>query len=259
MNAVRFAWLGESRRQALCALVSTEVAAWSRDWWVQHADADIDVHLVDHHGFVTKDHAPFVSQTTGGSLAVFVGGRGLDGLAHHLAGTVNEEDAGWALRIGEEALEDLAAHIFRRAGVNEYPPLQQCRASDALGRADLGSCIMAIGVGRFGFNLAIDRVMADRLAPPAGTTAMVGLASRDAALANVLAKVDAMMDFGSMSLTQLADLRVGEILVGDMGLEEPLKVCIGGRDILANAHLRRAGGKRAVVLDVLNSQEEYKS
>lgn len=259
MNALRLAWLGDTRRKALCALIGTEVAEWSRDWWIRHADTELDMHLVDHHGFVTKDHAPHVFQADSGSLAFFMGGRGSEGLGFHLADVANGEDPGWARRIGEDAMADLAARILRRAGVNDRPRPQQHQASDALARSELGSCILAIGIGQFGFNLALDRVMADRLAPSGGTVARTALTTRHSALANVPARVDAMMDFGAVSLTQLADLRIGEILVGDLGLEEPLKVCIAGRDTVARAYLRRVGEKRAVVLDGFNSQEEYES
>lgn len=259
MNAVRFAWLGATRREALCSLVATEITEWSRDWWIQHVDTDVDVHLVDHHGFVTKDHSPYVSKGASGSLALFMGGRRVEGLGHHLAGTVNEDAAGWARQIGEGALQDLSARIFRRAGVNSFEDLRQERASNALGDAELGSCILAIALGRIAFNLAVDRVIADRLVPPQATTIRPALISRHAALGNVPARMEVVMDFGSVNLTQLADLRVGEVLIGDLGLEAPLAVRIEGCEVVAMGHLRRAGGKRSVMLDGLTTKEENKS
>jgi len=258
VDGLRFSWLGESRREALRTLVGTEVSEWSREWWIDHALADIDASPVDHRSFVIRGAAPYVSTGESGSLALFLGGRGAAAVGRHLAGVVDEEDAGWAQRIGEDALEDLAARIFRRAGIADSPRLRQSASSSELARPELGSCILAIAVGRLGLNLALGRPLIDRLVPPQAAV-KAGLASRRAALGGIPLRLDAVMDFGSVNLAQLTDLRVGEVLVGDTELGEPLSMRIEGGVAAASGYLRRTGAKRAVMLDGLHPQEEYKS
>ncbi|MHB1059455.1 MAG: hypothetical protein ACYC0F_16400 [Rhodanobacter sp.] len=258
MNGVRYAWLGESRREALRALVGTKVSEWSVEWWLDHVPADIDVHSVDHRSFIVRGAAPYVSAGESGALALFLEGRGAAAVGRHLAGAVDEEDAGWAQHIGEEALEDLASRIFRSAGVAGSPGLRQSAASPELARAELGGCILAINLGRLGLNLALGRQLIDHLVPPR-IARKPGLASRRTALEGISLRLDAIMDFGSVNLAQLTDLRVGELLVGDTELGEPLSMRIEGSVTTARGYLRRIGTKRAVMLDGLHSQKEYKS
>jgi hypothetical protein len=255
---MRFTWLGESRREALRALVASEVAEWSREWWIDYAPADIDVNPVDHRSFIIKGAAPYVSTGEAGSLALFLGGKGVLALGRHLAGAVDEEDAGWAQRIGEDALEDLATRVFRRAGIAGSPGLRQCASPPELARAELGSCILAITIGRLGLNLAVGRQLIDRMVP-SRSAGKVDLASRRSALEGIPIRLDAIMDFGSVNLAQLTDLRVGELLIGDTELGDPLSMRIEGGSAAAKGYLRRTGTKRAVMLDGLYSQEEHKS
>lgn len=258
MDGIRFTWLGESRREVLRKLVGAEVSEWSREWWIDHVPADIDVNPVDHRSFIMRGAAPYVSTGELGSLALFLGGRGSGALGRHLAGAMDEEDAGWAQRIGEDALEDLAVRIFRRAGIADSPGLRQSASPPELARAELGSCILAVTVGRLGLNLALGRQLVDRLVPPRAP-GKAGLASRRSALDGIPIRLDAIMDFGSVNLAQLTDLRVGELLIGDTELGEPLLMRIEGGVVAANGYLRRTGTKRAVMLDGLYSQEEHKS
>ena len=150
MKDVRFGWLGESRRASTLSLISGEVAEWSQDWWIDHAPAEVDVHWIEHRRFTTQGSMPFASIGSSGSLAMFMGSKGLDGIGRYLAGTVDEEESGWAQRIGEEALEDLAARVYRRAGVAKPSPLSAHAAPSDVARADLGSGVVAIVLGSIG-------------------------------------------------------------------------------------------------------------
>jgi hypothetical protein len=255
----RFGWLGDSRRSLLRKLVSGEVVEWAREWWVNHTLADVDVGQAEHRRFGNQSSMPFALLGPSGSLVMFPGSKGLDGIGRHLAGAVDEEDAGWAQRIGEEALDDLAVRIYRRAGIAKPSPSAESAALPPdLIRADLGSSVMTIALGRQEWALAMDRHLVDRLVPPAALQ-RTALASRQSALDGVPLRVKAVIDFGSVNLTHLSDLRVGEILVGDKGLEEPLQLHVEGHRAVATGYLRRLGTQRAVMLDGVNSQERHKS
>lgn len=257
MKDVRFGWLGESRRAALVSQILSEVTEWSDEWWIHHASADVDAHWVEHRRFTTHGSMPFVSLSISGSLAMFLGSKELDGIGRHLAGTVDEEDVGWAKRIGEEALEDLAMRIYRRAGITKPSQLSESVVPPDLERADLGSGVVAIALGRLEWALALDRQLVDRLVPPRAFP-RTGLMPRLPALDDVVLQVKAIIDFGSVNLTHLSDLCIGEILVGDRGLEEALQLHVEGHGAVARGYLRQMGTQRAVMLDGVNMQEEHK-
>lgn len=257
MKDVRFGWLGESRRLALLSLISGEVAEWSHEWWIDHASAEVDVHWIEHRRFTTQGSMPFASLSPSGSLAMFLGSKGLDGIGRHLAGTADEEEGGWAKCIGQEALQDLAARVYRRAGMARPSQLSAHAAPPDVERADLGSGVVAIVLGRLEWALAMDRQLVDRLVPPRADQ-RTGLASRQSALNGVTLRVEALIDFGSVNLTHLSDLRVGEVLVGDRGLEEALQLHVEGHGVVAKGYLRRLGTQRAVMLDGINSQGIHK-
>jgi hypothetical protein len=254
---VRFGWLGESRRIALLSLISAEVAEWSHEWWIDHTSSEVDVHWIEHRRFTTQGSMPLASFGSSGSLAMFLGSKGVDGIGRHLAGTVDGEDAGLAQRIGEEALEDLATRVYRRAGIAKPSQLSEHAAPPDVERADLGSGVVAIALGRLEWAMAMDRQLVDRLVPPRAVQ-RTGLASRQSALQGVSLCVKAVIDFGSVNLSHLSDLRVGEILVADRGLEEALQLHVEGHGVVAKGYLRRLGTQRAVMLGGINSQGEHK-
>lgn len=256
MKDVRLGWLGESRRAALLSLISGEVTEWSQEWWIDHASAEVNVHWIECRRFTTQGSMPVASLGSAGSLFMFLGNKGLDGLGRHLAGTVDEDGLGWAHRIGEEALEDLAARVYRRAGIAKPSQLFASPAPTGVERADLGSGAVAIVLGRLEWALAMDRPLVDRMVPPRAIQP-AGLASRQSALQSVPLRINALIDFGLVNLTHLSDLSVGEVLVGDRGLEEALQLQVEGHGMVAQGYLRRWGTQRAVMLDGVKSQGEY--
>lgn len=255
MSEIRFGWLGESRRTALCTLLTDEVADWSREWWVHHSSDAVSVQALDSLG-LDVGQTPFVAVDEAGTLAIFLRGRTLDDLGRYFAGVADEETAGWAHCIGEDSLRDLVTRIHRRAGdTGTVTDLRRVAASPELIRNDLGGCMVAVALGRLQLVVVVDRRLGARLVPPQ-TGAGMDLVPRRVALNGVPLCVDAIIDFGLVSLTHLSDLRVGEILVGERGLEEPLGIRVEGHGVVATAYLRRLGAQRAVMLDGVNSQDK---
>ncbi|MEO7065592.1 MAG: hypothetical protein ABI114_01675 [Rhodanobacter sp.] len=257
-DGVRFGWVSESRREALRALVFDAVLEWSSEWWIHHVATDVCVRSIEHRSFVGKGSTSYISTSESGLLAIFMEGNRTGGLGRHLAGADGGDDAGWAERIGQEALEDLSMRVFRLAGAVQFPRLHHATLSPGLDRADLGTCAMAVSLGQLALSLLIDRQLVDRTVAPKAAKAM-SLTTRRSALDDVPLRINAVMNFGSVKLTQLSDLRAGEVLIGDCGLEEALQICVEGRGAIANAYLRRSGTKRAVMLGGIHPQEEHES
>jgi len=257
MDEVRFGWIGETRRTTLRSLMAAEVADWSHDWWIHHSSADVDVRSNHPHDAGARKASPFVSNNELGSIAFHLGGKEIDAIGRHLAGAVGDDDAEWAQHIGQGALEDLAARMLRRAGISKPAKLSRLPPSEGLGHARLGAFAVTLALGSLKLDLAVDRQLVDRLVPP-HASARVSLVPRHDALGSVPLRVSAVMDFGKVSLTHLSDLRVGEVIVGDRGLDEVLGIYIEGRSSVATGYLRRSGIQRAVMLDGINSQDGHK-
>ena len=253
----RFGWLGETRRTALHTLLAGLVDDWAHDWWIGAADGAVEVSADENDVSQDKRNRPWVSTTEAGTLALYSGAKDVDVIGRFLAGTTTDADLDLAQRVGDDALHDLAARIQRRAGVNKASQLPRENAPLSVEHARLGAFRVTATIGRLQLGLAIDRNLADRLTPPAASDRGAGLVPRQAAIQQAPLKVLAVMDFGSVDLAHLSDLSVGEVLIGDRKLDEPLQIHLQGHGAVVAGYLRRSGEQRAVVLDGHHQQNTH--
>jgi flagellar motor switch/type III secretory pathway protein FliN len=246
---VRFGWLGESRRTALHALLAALVEDWAHGWWIGAADGAIEINGDENDGNQDKRNKAWVSSSEAGTLAFYSGAKDAEAVGRFLAGTASDADMELAQRVGDEALHDLAMRIQRRAGINKASPLLRENAPLAVEYARLGAFRVTAMIGRLQLGLAIDRHLADRLTPPAAPARDAALVPRQAAIQRAPLKLLAVMDFGSVDLAHLSDLAIGEVLIGDRKLDEPLQIHLQGHGVVAAGYLRRLGEQRAIVLD----------
>jgi hypothetical protein len=244
MDALRFGWLGESRRIELHALLVRDVSEWSRDWWMEHSSAAIDVYPLDAWA-PTKE--PSATWRLGAGTLQLVSPRGEAALGGYLSGHAGDDTSLLASRIGNRALADLALRLARRAQAplgslaeGESPP-------DACHRLELGAYMATLSLGRFTFALAMDRAVADLLVP-AKSAEKASLAPRAQAMNGLDVSLEACIPLGTASLSQLDDLRVGEVLVGDALLSAPVEIRIADGRAVAFATLGERDSSRAVTL-----------
>ena len=256
-SEIRFGWLGEARRAALRTSIAAEVMDWSRAWWMHHAPGEVDVRSIEPDSLYSRAVMPLVSANDAGVLVLHLNGKSTDAIGRHLAGAASDEDAGLAQRIGQDALEDLVLRLRRKAGAMKIAALCPDVTPLALEDARLGAYAVALSLGRMELGLVIDRRLADCLAPSSAIKS-VSLVPRQAAIGHAALTVTAVMNFGSINLSQLSDLCVGEVLVGDRRLEDTLHIHVDGHIAVANGHLRRQGTKRAVMFDGVSSQDMQK-
>lgn len=257
-DGIRFGWLGDTRRSVLRTLLAVEVLDWSRDWWIRHAEDEVDVHEENPQAIHAESGMPLIITDGEGTLAFYLGSKSIGVVGRHLAGGSYEEDAGLASYVGEEALADLAGRIRRRAGVSQCQEGVRGQGPAEVRDTQLGAFAIALSLGRLRLELAIDRRLADRLAPPSIPQAM-RLVPREEALDRATLRVACVMDFGEVSLAHLSDLKVGEVLVGDQKLEGALPLHLDGRGVMAAGFLRRQTSHYAIVLDGHHSMEKQAS
>jgi hypothetical protein len=254
-SEVRFGWIGESRRFAAQSLLAAQLTDWADQWWVDGAAADVAVRAASDDAKPDNKQHALLATTEVGSAVLHLGNKDFGAIGRHLVATSSIDDLELAARIGERALTDLVSRIYRRAGTGKPPELIRGDVPSGLQHSRLGAFVVDIAIGRFNMSLALDRRFMDRLVPPS-MGKRVALTARQAALERVSLKLVASMDFGSVNLAQLSDLRVGEVLVGERGLDEALQIHIEGYGVVASGYLQRRGDQRAVLLDDLNSQEK---
>jgi hypothetical protein len=255
-NEVRFGWIGETRRSVLCASLTAQIEDWLHSWSLTRPPSTLNVREIDGASRPERKNAAFVAQDDAGCLAIHLGGRDPDAIGCYLVAADGEGDDGLARRMGQDALTDLATRIKRRAGSSMASPFAKTHVPLGLEHARLGAFGVMISLGRLQLELIIDRALADRLAPPIKHD-VTRLVPRHAALGSVPLQVRAVIDFGSMNLAHLSDLSVGEILIGDRKLDEPLEIQVEGKGAVASGYLRRLGELRAVTFDGINVQERH--
>lgn len=247
-GGIQFGWLGDTRRSALRTLLAAEVADWSQDWWIRHAEGEVEVREGSPQAIHAESGMPYVAGDANGTLAFYLGSKGIGAVGRHLAAGSHEEDAGLAPYLGEEALKDLATRIRRRAGVSGCPESAREKGPVEVQDDRLGAYAIALSLGRLKLDLIIDRRLVDHMVPPSNPQGP-HLVARQDALGHASLRVTTMMDFGMVSLAHLSDLKVGEVLVGDQRLEDALPLRVGGHSVVAKGFLRRQASHYAIVLD----------
>ena len=244
IDALRFGWLGESRRIQLHALLARDVSEWSRDWWLEHASAAIDVYPLD---MWTSAEESTATWQLGAGMLQLSSHRGEAALGSHLSAHAGDDTSALAARIGARALADLAHRLARRAQATLSVMSDGVGATEACHRLELGAYMATVSLGRFNFALAMDRAVADLLAPAKSAEKAV-LAPRMQAMSGVEVGLEACIPLGTASLSQLDDLSVGEVLVGDALLSTPVELRIVDGPAIASATLGERNSSRAVTL-----------
>jgi hypothetical protein len=244
IDAPRFGWLGESRRIELHALLVRDVSEWSRDWWMEHSSAAIDVYPLDAW-VPTKE--PSAAWRFGAGTLQLLPHRGEAALGGYLSAHAGDDTSLLASRIGKRALADLALRLARRAQAPLSSLSEGESPVDACHRLELGAYMATVTLGKFTFALAIDRAVADLLAP-AKNPGKTSLAPRAQAMNGLDVSLEVCIPLGTASLSQLDDLRVGEVLVGDALLSAPVEIRIVEGHAVAFATLGERDSSRAVTL-----------
>lgn len=244
IDAPRFGWLGESRRIELHALLVREVSEWSRDWWMEHSSAAIDVYPLDAWEPTKEPSA--IWRLGGGTLQMLLH-RGKAALGGYLSAHAGDDTSLLASRIGNRALADLALRLARRAQASLSIVTESESPVDVCHRLELGAYMATVSLGRFTFALAMDRAVAYLLAP-AKSSGKASLAPRAQAMNGMDVSLEVCIPLGTASLSQLDDLRVGEVLVGDTLLSAPVEIRLVDGHAVAFATLGERDSSRAVTL-----------
>jgi hypothetical protein len=241
--ASAFGWIGQTRRQALADRLDTIVQAWWQAWA-----------LAPLPGKLRSDGE---SRLDGGQL--IAEGRGrlalqVDGSLARALCAIDDEQAGTLSRhIGQAALADLATRIVGTPSISHGASLPLELTDERLGAC----CLFLDCAGVDGIVFRLDRVLVDRLAPaPITTPKTVPLAARKDIVGPLSVRVKASLDLGEVSLGELRDLRVGDVLSTSTALHRLIDVTVAasGKQ-LVRGQLGEQDGHRALLLETTSSLE----
>ena len=245
--ALRFGWIGASRRAALRTKIGACLQAWRADWCAAHDDEPAHVEEAPIVPY-SPDEA-FVLQAGAGAACVMVAVARdeLVRLGNWLAG-VRESTATLSQEVARAALEDLTRRIGELAGEGGVCEHGQSAWPQSLSREELGAVGLSFDAGGVAVTLALARDAVDVVCPAGPAAAGPALHARADAAGVAPVRLTAGFAFGTISMRELADLRVGEVLVGECPLDTPIRVLAPGRVPLGHARMGRIGGRLAVAL-----------
>lgn len=244
--ALRFGWIGSSRRAALREKVAACLQAWLADWHVAHdgtAPRVEDAPIVPY----SPDEALVLQAGKDEPRLMMAVGDELVRLGNWLAG-IRESAATLSQNVGRAALEDLAQRIGQQVGKGEVAEHGESAWPQNLTREELGAVGLAFATGGITVTLALSRDAVDAACPPAPSAAAPALRARADAAGIASVRLTAGFGFGTIGMRELADLRVGEVLVGECPLDTPIRVLAPGPVPLGHARMGRIGNRLAVAL-----------
>lgn len=251
----RFGWIGPTRRASLHKKIGHCVQAWLADWQIGHDGAEPrveDAPIIPY----SPDEACVLQAGAGQPNLMVVAARDeLTRLGNWLAG-IRESAAMLSHEIGRAAIDDLAGRIARLAGRGDVLEHEESTWPQTLTREELGAVGLTFDAGGATINLALSRDAVDVVCPPSPTLAALPLQQSDEAAGGVNVQLTATLDFGAISMRELAELRVGEVLVGECLLDEPVRMLAPGGAQLGSARMGRIGNRLAVAINQYPLQQE---
>jgi hypothetical protein len=251
----RFGWIGPTRRASLRGKIAACAQAWLADWHMDHDGKEPCVQDAPIIPFSPDEACVLQAGPEQPGLMVVIAGDELMRLGNGLAG-IRESTATLSQEIGRAALENLAHRIGHLTGNGDVVEHGQSTWPQALTREELGAAGLAFDAAGVTINLAFSRESVDALAPPKPAVAGAALAARTEAAGAVALRLTAGFHFGTISMRELADLRVGEVLVGECPLDTPVRLLAPGHAHLGSARMGRIGNHLAVALTQQSISQE---
>lgn len=241
----RYGWLGATRKQKVWELVSSCCDAWLKDWCLQHEAlearfAELSVLPQAANRFAWK------IEVVGGCLFVAMDKRQLDTFGGRLALAAADGSDGIAAELGRAAIQDLAVRIVARMGLGGGEPAVFDETwPESVTHPEWGALGLHAAIDDFDVQVVMDRAVVDA-AFPRKVKATGALSNRAESLGSLDVSLAAVLDFGLVSARDLAGLRVGEVLVSECPLDQPVMVQAGGHRLF-DASIAHASRHLAIV------------
>jgi hypothetical protein len=152
--------------------------------------------------------------------------------------------------VGRKAIADFVERLAKRIGCKAIGP-KSVDPHEGMYQAKWGGYMATVSLGAHHFSLAMDRKLADLLVP-SRHSGLPALTPRTQAIAGAHVSLEVFLPFGTTALSNLDDLKVGEVLVADAPLNAPMEVRLDGTEIIALAVLGQSGHSHTVTLTAIS-------
>ena len=243
---MRYAWLGATRKGVVCDLVSSSVTAWLQDWCLQPAAIDLGVSEHVDALWPPDDCLVWLGGIGRGRLFVAMRRKDLGSLGNRLVlSTGQSDDMSYDLACA--ALQSLAEMLTTKAAHTVTAPVEKWEEAwpEAVRKAEWGALALAIALDDIRAMVVMDRAVVDAVVP-ARPGKKGSLTRVTDALGSIRVPLSAVLDFGSVSAVELADLQIGEVLVSEKPVKQPIAVQTG-KHRLFDANLVHQAGHFALV------------
>jgi len=250
----RYAWLGATRKKAVRDIASSCVDAWLRDWCLEYGLSEATVEEIPLISFLPEEYATWVVEAEGGHLLTALPRNRLDSFGGRLASADPVQSDGVAAELARSAMQDLLIRLAAGARHLHASPITWEHAwPDVILNPVWGGLGLQVSFDGFDLVLGMDRAVIDMVCPERGRGSDA-LSNRLESLAQVPVALSAVLDFGSVNASDLADLRVGEVLVSERAVGDSVALRAGDRHVF-NANLVRSGSQFAIVAAALPTGE----
>lgn len=233
MDAVPLSPLGERRSVELAATVTSRVESWLRRWAVSGSTASVQREPWE----ADCDEMPIAGHATGRAGVSLVDAEA-DAFGAWLAQAPRTGGQGLPARLAAAALDDLRAHLVG-AGA------KAADSDDRPAKRHWFHFIVSLDAG-FKVRVLVDRMLVDRLTPPARAPKRA-LTPRTEAAAGVLVTCTFALDLGSVPVADVLGLAPGDVLVGQAPLDALLQCRVGESATPNTFQLSRLGRRFAAV------------
>jgi flagellar motor switch/type III secretory pathway protein FliN len=245
--------LGDTRRRALAGHVRAAVERWRRSW-AEDTSSRVSVEISGGEYFAGRwsSQSGFQARSPQGMIYLFVAARCLPviaGVCPLTSGGVDRpvDPSSLAAHLEEEALRHLARELLAAArtqmssfgrialGIRQAALQQHAVASITLGEADAS------------FSIAFDpQLLAILLPPLVAFEHEERVESRRAAISEQPVEVQAVLGQVDVSVRELAQLSVGDVVVLDESLSDVASFQVAGGGRVGRISIGRCDGRRAV-------------
>jgi hypothetical protein len=246
--------LGDTRRRVLAEHVRASVERWRRSW-AEDSSSRISVEISRGESFTGRwsSQSGFQAKSAQGmTLHLFVAARCLPAIAglRPLASDTADrqvDPASLAGRLEHEALGNLARELL---GAARAPMVSFERVPLGIRQAALTHHAVAsitLGEAEATFSVALDPSLVAALLPPqVGFKQDERVEPRRVAVAAQSVEVEAVLGQTDVSIRDLAQLAVGDVIVMDELLSDPGSFQIEGGERVGRISIGRFDGRRAV-------------
>lgn len=244
MRPLRIRWLGAERRERLLVALQAQVRLWLEEWSVVPDIFSVDLLESDN---VWEVVSWYWSMAANSAATLHLGGpqASVAALGGLLAQAGVGDSLGIGRRVGERALQSLAAHLMNDAAMKLQPGTAPSAREREKRFGGQGAHLKGPG---FHLVLWLDSGLCDQLSP-LPQQERGELHERGSVIGSEPVPLDVLIDFGPATVGDTRGLRVDDVLVSRTPLQAPFQLAAPGGKAIANVRLHRAGELRAVSID----------